>query len=165
MFCSLFTFHFLLPLRTSFTHGRDWAKVKIFLLEKCEEAGSHIASMSLYIMAQWGLFSFYGELAKLQIIRSVVSKRDFQLCGSCISIFVFCIILMHITCNLQALLRRIACANLLPGGIFSVYFTATMDEWKESNPQLAFSPLCPSAAGILQGFLMEVATSNWMCSE
>lgn len=132
MFCSLCAFHFLLSLRTS-SHGRDWAKVPIFLWEKCEEFGSHIASISLYRMAQWGLFLFQGELVKLEVITSVVSKRDFQLCRSCISIFsalflhhslsVFCIILMYVTCNWQALLKRIACANLLPGAIFSVSLT------------------------------------------
>lgn len=95
MCCSLCTFHFLLPLRTSFTRGRDWAKVPIFLLEKCEEFGSHIASMSLYRMAQWELFLFQGELVKLYRLSEVQPVRDFQLYRSCISIFVFCIILMH----------------------------------------------------------------------
>lgn len=46
---------FLLPLRTPFTHGRDRAKAPTFLLEKCEELGSHIAFVCLYIMAQEGV--------------------------------------------------------------------------------------------------------------
>lgn len=105
--------------------------------------------MNLYRMAQWGLFLFQGEL---QIIRSVVSKRDFQFYRSCISIFVFCIILMHITCNLQALLRRIACANLLPGGIFSVYLT----EMKNGRS------LIPSLLSVhcAQGLLLEFCSAS-----
>lgn len=72
---------------------------------------------------------------------------------------------MHITCNLQALLRRIARDNLLPGGIFSVYLTEVKNG-RSLIPSLLFSPLFPAAAaGILQGFLMEFAISICMCPE
>lgn len=87
-FCSLCTFHFLLALRTSFTHGRDWAKVK------------NLSSGEMWGI--WEPYSFHeplyngteGFVLILRWVSEVIDyqkrcqKRDFQLCASSISILV-----------------------------------------------------------------------------